>query len=77
MRTAAKSTVLGVVLAAGLVFPAMAQLDVPCNAFARDNSGAWNATDQVTVDTRIGLVDVMPGHPVGTDVADVLDANCR
>ena len=77
MRTAAKSIVLGVILAAGLVFPAMAQLDPPCNAFVRDDSGAWYATDQVTVGTRIGLVDVMPGHAVGADVADVLDTVCQ
>ncbi len=76
MRTAAKSTVLGVILAAGLVFPAMAQLDVPCDAFERDADGAWNATQQVTVDTAIGLIDVMPG-PVSLEVANVLDAGCQ
>jgi hypothetical protein len=39
MRTAAKSTVLGVILAAALFFPAMAQLDLLCDAFARDDDG--------------------------------------
>jgi hypothetical protein len=76
MRTAAKSTVLGVILAAGLVFPAMAQLDLPCDAFARDDDGTWYATQQVTVGTAIGLVDVMPG-PVSLEVANVLDAGCQ
>jgi hypothetical protein len=76
MRTAAKSTVLGMILAAGLAFPAMAQLDLPCAAFARDDDGTWYATEQVTVGTQIGLVDVMPG-PVSLEVANVLDAVCQ
>ena len=76
MCTTAKSTVLGVILAAGLAFPAMAQLDLPCEAFARDDDGTWYATQQVTVDTAIGLVDVMPG-PVSLEVATVLDAVCQ
>ncbi len=76
MCTTAKSTVLGVILAAGLAFPAMAQLDLPCAAFARDEDGTWYATQQVTVDTAIGLVDVMPG-PVSLEVANVLDAVCQ
>jgi hypothetical protein len=54
----AKSTVLGVILAAALVFPAMAQLDLPCDAFAIDDDGTWYATQQITVGTAIGLVDV-------------------
>jgi hypothetical protein len=77
MWTAARSTVLGMILAAGLAFPAMAQLDVPCGAFERDEDGAWNATQQVTVDTAIGLVDVMPENPVSLEVANVLDAVCQ
>ena len=77
MWTRAKSTILGVILAAGLIFPAMAQLDVPCNAFETDDSGDWYATQQVTVDTAIGLIDVTPGHLVGVDVARVLDAVCQ
>jgi hypothetical protein len=76
MRTMAKSTVLGVILAAALVFPAMAQLDLPCDAFAIDDDGTWYATQQITVGTAIGLVDVMPG-PVSLEVANVLDAGCQ
>ncbi len=76
MRTAAKSTVLGAILAVVLVFPAMAQLDLPCDAFERDEDGTWYATQQVTVDTAIGLIDVMPG-PVSLEVANVLDAGCQ
>jgi hypothetical protein len=77
MRTTAKSTVLGMILAAGLAFPALAQLDLPCDSFERDDSGAWYATQQVTVGTAIGLVEVMPGNPVSAEVADVLDTVCQ
>ena len=76
MRTTAKSTVLGAILAAGLAFPAMAQLDLPCDSFARDDSGTWYATQQVTVGTALGLIEVMPG-PVSAEVADVLDTVCQ
>ena len=76
MRIAAKSAILGMLLAAALVFPALAQLDLPCDAFARDDDGTWFATLQITVGTRIGLVDVMPG-PVSLEVADVLNAVCQ
>ena len=77
MRITATSTVLGLILAAGLVLPAMAQLDLPCDAFEQDDNGSWYATQQVTVGTRIGLIEVMPGHPVSAEVASVLDAVCQ
>jgi hypothetical protein len=77
MRTTVKSAVLGVILAAGLAFPAMAQLDLPCDSFERDDSGAWYAMQQVTVGTAIGLIEVMPGNPVSAEVANVLDAVCQ
>jgi hypothetical protein len=76
MRTSARSAILGVVLAATLAFPALAQLDLPCDAFVRDDDGTWFATQQITVGTQIGLVDVMPG-PVSLEVADVLNAVCQ
>ena len=76
MWVAAKSTVLGMILAAAVAFPALAQLDPPCAAFQRADDGTWYATEQVTVGTQIGLVDVMPG-PVSLEVASVLDAVCQ
>jgi hypothetical protein len=76
MRTAAKSAIRGALLAAALAFPALAQLDLPCGAFARADDGTWYATQQVTVDTAIGLVEVLPG-PVSLEVADVLNAVCQ
>jgi hypothetical protein len=55
----------------------MAQLDLQCDAFEQDDNGSWYATQQVTVGTRIGLIEVMPGHPVSAEVASVLDAVCQ
>ena len=63
--------------AAALVSPAAAQLAAPCAAFERDAIGAWNATEPLTIDTDIGLLDVMPGHPVSLRLARILDARCR
>ena len=77
MLSQAKHTLLGVLLAAGLISPAAAQLAAPCAAFQRDAIGAWNATEPLTVDTDIGLLDVMPGHPVSLRLARILDAQCR
>jgi hypothetical protein len=72
-----KFALLGLLFSAALVSPALAQLASPCPAFERDGIGAWNATEPVTVDTDIGLVDVMPGHPVNIRVARILDGLCR
>jgi hypothetical protein len=77
MLPSAKHTLLGLLLAAAVVSCAAAQLPVPCAAFQRDAIGSWNATEPLTVDTGIGLVDVMPGHPVNMRVARILDTRCR
>jgi hypothetical protein len=76
MRSYAKYAVLGLLLAAGLASPAAAQLAFRCDVFQRDALGAWNATEPVTVDTHMGLVDIMPGHHVSTTVARILDREC-
>jgi hypothetical protein len=77
MISQAKHALLGLLVAVGLVSPAAAQLATPCAAFQRDAIGAWNATEPVTVDSDIGLLDVMPGHPVSMRLARILDARCR
>ena len=77
MVSQAKHALLGLLVAVGLVSPAAAQLATPCAAFQRDAIGAWNATEPVTVDSDIGLLDVMPGHPVSMRLARILDARCR
>jgi len=55
----------------------MAQLDLPCAAFEQDDDGVWYATRQVTVGTELGLLEVMPGHALSLEVADVLNAVCQ
>jgi len=77
MLSQAKHTLIGVLLAAVPIFPAAAQLAGPCAAFERDAIGAWNATEPLTIDSDIGLLDVMPGHPVSLRLARILDAQCR
>ena len=72
-----KHALLGLLVAAALVSPAAAQLAAPCAAFERDAIGAWNATEPLTIDSDIGLLDVMPGHPVSLRLARILDARCR
>ena len=42
-----------------------------------DAIGAWNATEPLTIDTDIGLLDVLPGHPISMRLARLLDARCR
>jgi hypothetical protein len=59
------------------VSPAAAQLAAPCAAFQRDELGAWNAIEPLTIDSDIGLLDVMPGHPISMRLARILDAQCR
>jgi hypothetical protein len=77
MVSQAKHALLGLLVAAGLVSPAAALLATPCAAFERDAIGAWNATEPLTIDSDIGLLDVMPGHPVSLRLARILDAQCR
>jgi hypothetical protein len=77
MLAQAKRARFGLLLAAALVSPALAQLAVPCAAFQRDAIGDWNATEPLTVETGVGLVDVMPGHPVNARVARILNTRCR
>ncbi|HEY4473312.1 MAG TPA: hypothetical protein VGN21_19220 [Stellaceae bacterium] len=77
MRLRRTYALLGVLLAAGPIFPAAAQLASPCAAFQRDRLGAWNATEPVTVDSDIGFIDITPGHAVTLRLARILDARCR
>ena len=60
-----------------LVKAAKAQeLPVPCYAFQRDVFGGWYATEPLSMNTRIGLLDVQRGR-VGNPVEEVLNARCR
>ena len=69
-----------IALIVGLVAgsPVQAQvLPVPCGAFQRNALGNWVATEQLSIDTPAGIVDIMPGHPVSVRVAGILNAQCR
>ena len=65
------------ILTAGRTTAAKAQeLRVPCEAFQRDVLGNWRAIEQVSMDSPIGIVDIMPGHPVSVPMANVLNTRC-
>ena len=49
---------------------------VPCYAFQEDALGNWIATEPVTMETRSGTIDIMPGHRVSIPVANILGARC-
>jgi hypothetical protein len=60
------------------VNPAKAQaLPVPCYAFQQDPLGNWSATEPLSMDTPVGMVDIAPGHRVSIPVAKILNARCR
>jgi len=68
---------LAVTLSAALLVAASAQpVPVPCYAFQQDALGNWIATEPVTMDTRSGTIDIMPGHRVSVPVANLLNARC-
>lgn len=68
---------LAVALSAALSATAGAQpVPVPCYAFQQDALGNWIATEPVTMDTRSGTIDIMPGHRVSVPVANILNARC-
>jgi hypothetical protein len=76
LARAARAT-LRVLLLASFSAPAMAQTVAPCDSFQRDVLGLWVAVEPATIDLGNGMLEVMPGHRVGTNVARLLDAQCR
>jgi hypothetical protein len=44
--------------------------------FQRDILGNWTATEQVSMQTPVGIVNIMPGHPVSVPVAKILNTRC-
>ena len=77
MRLRGTYALLGILLTAGPILPAAAQVAPPCAAFTRDGFGSWNATTPVTVEADNGFIDIMPGHAINTRLARILDAQCR
>jgi hypothetical protein len=76
---------LGVLVAAGLAFPAMAQQSpppqnpaprFPCEAFTRDIEGEWFATRDVTVPAVSGLMRIRDGQRVDDQLQEHLDDQC-
>jgi hypothetical protein len=68
---------LAFALSVGAVAPAMSQeLPVPCYAFQQDALGNWLATEPLSINTPLGMVDIMPGHRVSVPVANILNARC-
>jgi hypothetical protein len=68
---------LAVALPVGLAPAAKAQeLPVPCYAFDQDMLGNWIATEELSMYTPLGLLEIMPGHPVSVVVANILNARC-
>lgn len=49
---------------------------MPCNAFQQDALGNWIATEPLSMNTRVGMIDIMPGHRVSVPVANILNARC-
>ena len=79
LRNAFRLLIASIVgLIAGLTTPVQAQvLPVPCRAFQQNALGNWVATEQLSINTPAGILDIMPGHPVSVRVAGILNAQCR
>ena len=77
MRLRGTYALLGILLTAGPILPAAAQVAPPCAAFTRDGFGSWNATTPVTVEADNGFIDIMPGHAINMRLARILDGLCR
>jgi hypothetical protein len=77
MRLRGTHALLGLLLAAGLAFPAAAQVAPPCAAFQRDALGSWNATAPVTIEADNGFLDVIPRHAINMRLARILDGLWR
>jgi hypothetical protein len=68
---------LGLCVAAGVAFPAMARQSLSCDAFKRNPEGDWVATQNVTVPGPTGPVEIKAGQAVDDDIQDRLDAQCK
>ena len=52
------------------------ELNVPCYAFEQDELGNWIATEPLSMNTPVGMLEIMPWHPVSVLVANILNARC-
>lgn len=81
MLPMAKRLLIGAILAVVLwtvgPTPARAQEGpVPCYAFEQDGLGHWIATTPLSMNSPLGMIDIMPGHRVSVAAARMLDARC-
>ena len=85
MLSQASRLLLGVWVAAGLAFPAMAQLSPPpappqqgllCDAFTKAGNGDWVAKKDVMVPGPGGMALVKEGVPVDDEMQERLDDRC-
>jgi hypothetical protein len=49
---------------------------VPCYGFEQDALGHWIATTPLSMNSPLGMIDIMPGHRVSVSVARMLDSRC-
>jgi|HubBroStandDraft_4_1064222.scaffolds.fasta_scaffold06096_5 hypothetical protein len=85
MQFRARRIVLGLCVAAGLAFPAMAQQSPPCPAFMKNDKGDWIAKQDIMVPapTRSGHmkvpgpVQIKAGQRVDDDMQEELDERCK
>ena len=85
MLLSARRMLLGLSVAAGLAFPALAQQTPPqtppqtlsCDAFTKNASGDWVPKRDMTVQSPNGPRQIKAGQPVDDDTQDRLDAQCK
>jgi hypothetical protein len=73
---------LGLCVASGLAFPAMAQQTAPlqgphCDAFTKNADGEWVAKQDMTILGPFGPVKIKAGQPVDEEMQDRLDDLCK
>ena len=85
MLSRASRLLLGIWVAAGLAFPAMAQQSPPasppqqgllCDAFTKAGNGDWVAKKDVMVPGPGGVALVKEGVPVDDEMQERLDDRC-
>ncbi len=87
MEKRMRHTVIALILVIGLPQACLAQASgqFPCDAFRKDEQGAWSAIRTVTIQVPNGSITVGPGSKFrgnainvnGVDFTAMLEANCR
>jgi hypothetical protein len=85
MQLRARPIVLGLCVAAGLAFPAMAQQRPSCEAFTKNEKGDWIAKQDMMVPAPKGSgprkvpspVQIKAGQRVDEEMQEELDERCK